>query len=153
MSRPVNPVLVAAKFRYYADLCREFAACGSPHSTDLRKQAERWEADARMVDLDARIIERSKVLIAEAERLISNQTSRLDATGPSTRPCRNRPLTLPPPRGERSTEIARSKLSRRSPTIGIHPVGEMSDASWQRSMSVALSWTALFACTPRMSFG
>lgn len=70
MRRSVDTVQTAARFYYFAERCRAFARSSPQHAADLLKLAQRWEADARMVELDARIIERSKELLAEVERFV-----------------------------------------------------------------------------------
>jgi hypothetical protein len=64
---PPHPIRIAQQFRSYAELCLAFAESehGRRHASDLLKQAARWEADARMVELDERIIESSLMLLAK----------------------------------------------------------------------------------------
>jgi hypothetical protein len=84
--RCVDPAQIAAKFRYYAELCRAFAESRSEHAADLLAQAERWEADARMLELDARLIKRSKELIAQVEHLVPSRPPKLVGAAPNSIP-------------------------------------------------------------------
>jgi hypothetical protein len=62
---PNEPVEVAARFRYYAAVCREYACSGlyAGRGFNLLEQAAHWEKDARMVDRDAQIIAASRALL------------------------------------------------------------------------------------------